>query len=619
MKKGILYTILACLVGAFFLTLMLLDGGVQSPLRRAAKAELEKTPAYEGVDVKFSAQEAHVTGDVLRGTDLDAIENTVRESISQTGFGKTMSGVTRVHMNVAEFDPIRPWAGLSATPDQLRLRGVVENAALKSQLQDAAAAAYNIRADDIDNQISVNRRATGSVELGATATTFPAIPTSKVGPRAVLASAWIGEPWDNKALDGDLSALTGRLDPQVPADGSRVALAEPALAANAKWNQLQSLPAPFAGLIGYGDKTTLFGQVREPVTRNQLVAQAKARFPQSTIEDRMTVTGAVRYAPIDFSPTLDSMPNAQAVKDPHGLIASTEVGKSWTTHDASKRDELPSNLNIGWDAYTGPLWAYQDGAAERETARLAELAKQAEAAKAARAAAQMEAEKTAQAEAALAQAEADKLPKLTSEELAKLPPPYASLIASENVVKLNGAVADQATAQSLRAKIGTQFPGYQLVDNLKVQRNKIRPVQDIQTTIDTLPAAPGPDAGGRLVATTRVGYGWRSGTVHTIYFELNQGGGSDDQQRALAQVRRILEIVPDAAFEVVGHTDSQGGEDGNLRLSQRRAKTFADFLTGAGIEAGKVSHRGAGELEPAATNDTDLGRAKNRRVEILIR
>ena len=69
---------------------------------------------------------------------------------------------------------------------------------------------------------------------------------------------------------------------------------------------------------------------------------------------------------------------------------------------------------------------------------------------------------------------------------------------------------------------------------------------------------------------------------------------------------------------IVGHTDGQGGFDYNLSLSQRRAQAVADALaSGFGIAAVRITPAGAGMVAPVATNRTEDGRAKNRRVEIV--
>jgi len=73
------------------------------------------------------------------------------------------------------------------------------------------------------------------------------------------------------------------------------------------------------------------------------------------------------------------------------------------------------------------------------------------------------------------------------------------------------------------------------------------------------------------------------------------------------------------SINVTGHTDSQGTEDYNQGLSERRAATVKNYLVSKGISANKISTSGAGENSPVASNKTAEGRQQNRRVEISIK
>jgi outer membrane protein OmpA-like peptidoglycan-associated protein len=69
---------------------------------------------------------------------------------------------------------------------------------------------------------------------------------------------------------------------------------------------------------------------------------------------------------------------------------------------------------------------------------------------------------------------------------------------------------------------------------------------------------------------------------------------------------------------IVGYTDSQGSADYNMDLSNRRALSAANFITGEGVDRSRISTAGRGEGEPIATNGSDAGRQLNRRVEVAI-
>jgi outer membrane protein OmpA-like peptidoglycan-associated protein len=77
-------------------------------------------------------------------------------------------------------------------------------------------------------------------------------------------------------------------------------------------------------------------------------------------------------------------------------------------------------------------------------------------------------------------------------------------------------------------------------------------------------------------------------------------------------------LTPEMNVTVIGHTDSTGGDTVNLPLSRERANAVRDYLVARGVSAQRLMVEGRGAREPVATNDTDAGRAANRRVEIFL-
>ena len=89
------------------------------------------------------------------------------------------------------------------------------------------------------------------------------------------------------------------------------------------------------------------------------------------------------------------------------------------------------------------------------------------------------------------------------------------------------------------------------------------------------------------------------------------------------QMRPVLDqfaqgLDPKTRVTIVGHTDSVGGEELNNRLSLDRAANVRDYLHNHGVDPGRMIVNGRGELQPIASNDTAVGRAQNRRVEIFL-
>ena len=86
----------------------------------------------------------------------------------------------------------------------------------------------------------------------------------------------------------------------------------------------------------------------------------------------------------------------------------------------------------------------------------------------------------------------------------------------------------------------------------------------------------------------------------------------------LEEAVATLQRRSDINVEVAAHTDSQGTDEYNQGLSERRAASVMDYLTAHGIDAGRLSSKGYGESQPIADNGTAEGRAENRRVELRV-
>ena len=103
-----------------------------------------------------------------------------------------------------------------------------------------------------------------------------------------------------------------------------------------------------------------------------------------------------------------------------------------------------------------------------------------------------------------------------------------------------------------------------------------------------------------------------------LYFRSGSAELADDfSRRQLAALGKALAAMPGAHFEIGGHTDAQGSDSANQLLSEQRADAIRQQLVaGFGLKAENISVRGYGESQPVADNDTEAGRAKNRRVVI---
>lgn len=104
-------------------------------------------------------------------------------------------------------------------------------------------------------------------------------------------------------------------------------------------------------------------------------------------------------------------------------------------------------------------------------------------------------------------------------------------------------------------------------------------------------------------------------TLHGVFFDFNQATLKPESEAALNRAAAMLK-ASSAKVEVQGHTDNVGGDDYNLKLSNARAASVVQWLTQHEIAAQRLSAKGYGKAQPVADNGTDLGRAKNRRVEL---
>ena len=117
---------------------------------------------------------------------------------------------------------------------------------------------------------------------------------------------------------------------------------------------------------------------------------------------------------------------------------------------------------------------------------------------------------------------------------------------------------------------------------------------------------------------SRVGEGIAVTFASGVLYPFNSTEILPDGKANLQSLANSLEKYPNSDILIVGHTDSVGTDAYNLDLSQRRALAASAYLQSLGVPASRLHATGKGESEPIQPNDTDAGRAQNRRVEIAI-
>jgi len=166
-----------------------------------------------------------------------------------------------------------------------------------------------------------------------------------------------------------------------------------------------------------------------------------------------------------------------------------------------------------------------------------------------------------------------------------------------------GAVIGKAAGNTaLGAIIGATVGG---ATGAIIGREMDKQAEEIEKTV--------PDA-----KVERVGEGIVVEFSSAVLFGFDQADLSADAKANLDKLVTVLNTYPDTNIEVQGHTDSKGSETYNQNLSVKRATSVSEYLVAREITAGRIITKGFGETLPEYDNETEDGRAQNRRVEFLI-
>lgn len=116
----------------------------------------------------------------------------------------------------------------------------------------------------------------------------------------------------------------------------------------------------------------------------------------------------------------------------------------------------------------------------------------------------------------------------------------------------------------------------------------------------------------------RVGEGITVTFASGLLYDFDSDVVRAEARKNLRALASSLDKYPGSDILIVGHTDQVGPASYNQGLSERRASAAANYVISQGVTRDRLSTRGMGETDPVATNDTELGRQRNRRVEVAI-
>lgn len=106
--------------------------------------------------------------------------------------------------------------------------------------------------------------------------------------------------------------------------------------------------------------------------------------------------------------------------------------------------------------------------------------------------------------------------------------------------------------------------------------------------------------------------------LKNVFFETGSYALKEESRVELQKLSSLIKANPSMAVEIGGHTDNTGSRQSNQILSENRAKAVYDFLLSAGVQAGKLTYKGYGDTVPVSSNETEDGKARNRRTAFTV-
>ena len=159
-------------------------------------------------------------------------------------------------------------------------------------------------------------------------------------------------------------------------------------------------------------------------------------------------------------------------------------------------------------------------------------------------------------------------------------------------ITLNGTAPNEEVKAAVEAAAKAGWPNVEVVNNITI-KGQAASCDTLQSTIDAALAVP-------------------------LKFDTGSDKLSADGVGELGSVVSALKACTDAKITVIGHTDNTGNDAVNMPLSESRAKAVGAYLVSQGVATDAVASKGVAAADPIASNDTEAGRAENRRTEIKV-
>jgi len=205
----------------------------------------------------------------------------------------------------------------------------------------------------------------------------------------------------------------------------------------------------------------------------------------------------------------------------------------------------------------------------------------------------------------------------------------SNLAVQKNISAIKDSLIDLWTSDARGAKSLNATLSDERARLEKLNKEKQKAIEDAQRALaekDSLLAAQKAEAQKKLDALSSKAisvYRDARGTILSmsdILFETGKADLKQELRENLSAIGAILQsLLTDSKVMVEGHTDNVGSPDFNQKLSEQRAKAVMQYLIERGIDASRLQSIGYGLTKPVADNKTEEGRAKNRRVELVIK
>jgi outer membrane protein OmpA-like peptidoglycan-associated protein len=530
---------------------------------------------FQNVNVKFQGQEATLRGFVATQEEKNIAEKITADKvrlIDQTG--ENLNPVIEVHNEIlvdADKAPARarPWMIISIFGGNKRVDGCLKSVDQRIQILTTIEAKTPKGA--MKEQVMIDGKSLPVTDFDSTVKNVPSFADVAVDHKAIAVTTCDGK-WTlfpGNATDAEI--ITALAPSKIQPNEINNALAESRASGTVESPALQVEPVvempvsqPNGAYLiygGSGSTISLGGIVASEQDKNNATELVKKAYPAYTVDGEKIQIDVQRKADPSLAPSFLSAPKEAFIGfSPYGAAPKIYGIDAFDSEIAT---DFP-DIKFADNEITNELADFRNSLANAGTL--------------------------------------------------KRDDPYLSMITDGKKLTLSGEVADVETKQRVFDSVKLANPTLEINDKLVVTL-LVNKVKNLQPTLDgTVKFTP--DQSGVAVSTP--GATWRSAVVHSIYFQtgLNR---SKDQERAIKQMRKVLELLPSAKFEIVGHTDNVGEVKANTALSQSRAESFIKYAGMAKFDAGLLSARGAGPTEPLAINDTNEGKALNRRVDVMLK